>query len=276
MGELYRRKVVLDIIPITGMQRRIQDLRIQFKIEKTNESSTNKSEISIFNLSQETRSLFEAKGTRVHLSIGYLGLSPNKLVGSTSNVDLVFVGDITKIDQSLNPPDLITKIISGDGDNRHRNAKHTRGYPPNTKLLTALNNVSDDFGLSRKVFVDIPDITIAHGLALRGLCRNHMDTLTQPNGLEWSIQDDALQVIPVGGTTSENPILLNKDTGLIGSPKKGEKGKIEFTSLIQPGLKPGRKVQIQSDVLSGFFKIRKVIHDGDSQRGTFLSKCEAT
>lgn len=276
MGELYRRKVVLDIIPAVGTPKRIQDLRIQFKIEKSNEPSPNKSSISIYNLSEATRTLLEAKRTRIQLSIGYLGLNPDRLIGSTSNVDLVFVGDITKIDQDLTPPDVISKIESGDGDNRYRNARHTRGYPPNTKLSNVLRNVADDLGLPRSVFVGIPDITIANGLALVGNARNHLNILTKPNGLEWSIQDETLQVIPKTGTTSDRQILLTPETGLVGSPKKGEKGSIEFTCLIQPGLKPGRRVELRSGAISGIFKLRKVIHDGDSQRGPFLSKCEAT
>lgn len=274
MADLYLREVVLDIIPEQGTPRRLKDMKIQFKCAKTNTSSPNKAEISIYNLAQATRSLLEAKNTKVNLSFGYLGLNPNGFLNSSSTVDLVFVGDVTDLTQNIQPPDVITKIQCGDGDNRSRNARHNKGYPPNAKLDKILKDLGTSLGLAKSVFKDVPDITIANGFTSIGLVRDNLDVLTKSYGLEWSIQDDALQVIPEGAPTADKVILISSDSGLVGSPKKTKNG-IEFESLIQPSLKPGRQVQIKSNLINGVFKLRNVTHEGDSTSGSFLSKCEA-
>ena len=187
----------------------------------------------------------------------------------------MFVGDVVKTVQKIESPDIITTIEVADGDNKYRNARLEKGYPPNTKLNPVFDDLEKSIGLSRGVREGVPEKTYAHGLTLSGLSRDHLDVLTRSNGLEWSVQDETLQIIPEGQGTSESLILLSPDSGLIGSPNKTKKG-VEFISLIQPKLRPGRRVQVDSRLVKGIFKIRKVTHEGDSHEGDFLSKCEAT
>lgn len=99
--------------------------------------------------------------------------------------------------------------------------------------------------------------------------------MSKANALEWSIQDETLQIIPKTESSSNVIIELDSNTGLVGSPSKTAKG-VEFTSLIQPKIRPGVKVKIKSKILEGIFKVRKVTHDGDSHQGDFLTKCEGT
>lgn len=279
MGELYLRKVVLDIIPTSGTGKRIEDLRIKFKVEKTNESSPNDATIEIYNLSEATRSLLEGKKTKVRLSIGYLGLNAGGIagtgVGGSSSVETVFIGDVTKTTQKIESPDIITTVECADGDNRYRNARLEKGYPPNTNLTAVFDDLGNALGLGKGPQEGIPNKKFANGLTLSGLSRDHLSTLCKSNRLEWSIQDENLQIIPEGQGTTESVILLSSDSGLIGSPNKTDKG-MEFVSLIQPKLRPGRRVQVDSRILKGIFKLRKVTHEGDSHQGDFLSKCEST
>jgi len=279
VAELYLRKVILEIIPQSGSGKKIEDLRIRFKCEKTNESSPNNAEIEVFNLAESTRSTLEAKNTKVRLSIGYLGLNAAGFagtgIGGSSSVEVVFVGDVVKTTQKIETPDIITTLEVADGSNRFRNSRLEKGYPPNTKLNPVFDDLETSLGLGKGTRQGVPDKTYANGLSLSGPSREHLDVLTRSNGLEWSIQDETLQIIPAGQGTTESVILLASDSGLIGSPNKTAKG-VEFTSLIQPRLRPGRRVQIDSRALKGIFKIRKVEHAGDSHEGDFLSKCEAT
>lgn len=297
MGELYLRKVVLDVIPRSGTARRIEDLRIQFKIEKTNESTPNTAEIKIYNLSEETRGLFEAEKSKIRLSIGYLGLNPGGTAGlgfdSSSSVEVVVVGDITKVAHKkkkvtkeigqtdhvtrskVEGVDLITTVEVADGDNRYRNSRLDKGYPPNARLRDIFNDLATALGLGTGVFIGIPEKSYANGVALTGLARDSLNVLTKSNRLEWSIQDENLQIIPQGASTSDSAIVISSDTGMVGSPSKTSNG-VEFDSLIQPALRPGRRVEVDSRLVKGRFKVRKVTHEGDSQRGEFLSKCEAT
>lgn len=279
MGELYIRKVIVEIIPQNGTGKKIEDLRINFSCEKNSESAPNKCEIGIYNLSDSTRSLLEAKNTRVKLSIGYLGLKPNGIggsgVNSTSTVELVFIGNVKKITQDIQTPDIITKLELADGGNAYRNARLDKGYPPSTDLKLIIDDLITSTGLSKGSISGLPSgKKYANGYTVSGLSRDNLDTITKSNELEWSIQNEAIQIVKRGEATNDTLIVLTPDTGLIGSPNKTDKG-VEFISLLQPTLKPGRKVQLKSRFLEGTFKIRKVVDVGDSHQGDFLSKCEA-
>lgn len=279
MGELYLRKVVLEIFPANGASKKIEDLRIKFKCEKTNEGKPHKSKIEIFNLSEQTRSMLEAKNTRVRVAIGYLGLKPGGLagsgIGSTSSVETVLIGTITKVAHKTETADRITTVEVADGGNKYRNARLDKGYPPNVKLKDVIADLTEELGLPKGAQDGIPDKNYANGLSLSGPIRDHLNKLCQANGLEWSIQDETLQIIPTGKATSDSILEISPDSGLVGSPAKTDKG-VEFETLLQPTIRPGRRVKIKSRDVNGIFKVRRVDHEGDSHQGTFLSKCQAT
>lgn len=283
MSELYLRKVILDIVPERGEGKKIEDLRIRFRCEKTNESTPNDGKIEIFNLADNTRSMLEGKNTRVKLQIGYLGVPQRSsaglnVTGTTGNVELVFIGNVTKAVHKIEggeKPDIITTLEVADGGNKFRNARLDKGYPPNTTLQRVYDDLITELGLGKGSVKGIPDKTYANGLALSGLVRDHLNTLSRANKLEWSIQDETLQIIPQQEGATSTTIELDPDSGLIGSPSKTAKG-VEFNSLIQPKIRPGTMIKLTSKLVSGIFKVRKVVHEGDSHQGEFLSKCEAT
>lgn len=281
MGDLYLRKVIVDIIPPKGDPTRIEGLRVKFNCEKTNERNPNNSKIEIYNLSEKTRSLLEAKKTRIRLQIGYLGTPEKSTQGITTglkgNVAQIFIGDVKKVVHKIegDGTDIVTTIEVLDGGNRYRNARMDKGFPPGTNLKQVYNELLEELGLDKGSIKGIPDRKYSQGLTLSGLVRDHLDTLSKANELEWSIQDEALQIIPKADFSSNVMVELNTDSGLVGSPSKTDKG-VEFSSLIQPVLKPGIKVNIKSKIINGIFKLRKVVHAGDSHQGDFLSKCEAT
>jgi len=281
MADLYLRKVILDIIPATGQVTKIDGLRIKFTCEKTNEGNPNNSKIEIYNLSKDTKSLLEAKNTRVRLQIGYLGIPENTsqglVTGVNGNVAQIFVGNVKKVVHKIegDKGDIITTLEVQDGGNRYRNARLDKGFPPGTSLKQVYDELIDELGLDQGSVTGIPDRKYSQGLTLSGLVRDHLDTLSKANALEWSIQDETLQIIPKTEASSNVIIELDSNTGLVGSPSKTAKG-VEFTSLIQPKIRPGIKVKIKSKILEGIFKVRKVTHDGDSHQGDFLTKCEGT
>lgn len=282
MGELYLRNVVVDIYPPTGSGKRLEGLRVKFKCEKTLSGEPNKAEIEIYNIAEDTRNMLLNQKTRVRLAIGYLGFQPKGFLGTglggSSNVETVFIGNIKKFNSNKTPTrwegvDIITKIELADGGNAYRNARLDKGYPPGATLKMAIDDVSKALGLPKSAFSAIPDVQIAHGISLSGLAKDHLDTLTKPYGFEWSIQDETLQITQVKNTSGDATIVLTPQSGLVGSPNVTDKG-VEIKSLVQPQLRPGRRILVKSKIMTGIFKINKVTHEGDSHEGDFLSKCE--
>lgn len=284
MGELYLRKVVVDIYPPNSAGKRLEGLRVKFKCEKTLKGSPNKAEIEIYNIADDTRNMLLNQKTRVRLAIGYLGFQPDGFLGSgfgsSKNVETVFVGNICKFNSNNTPTqsegvDIITKVELADGGNAYRNARLDKGFPPGANLKMAIDDVAKALGLPKSAFSAIPNVKIAHGIALSGLAKDHLDILTKPYGLEWSIQDETLQITQVKNTSSDATIVLTPQSGLVGIPNVTDKG-VEIKSLVQPQLRPGRRILVESKAMTGIFKINKVTHEGDSHEGAFLSKCECT
>lgn len=265
MAELYLRKVELIIFPQVGESTKIDELRIKFKCEKTSEGKPNTATVEVFNLSGRTRSILEAKNTRVSLRIGYRDIS-----------EVVFIGNVNKCVHKRDKVDIVTSLEVEDGGNRYRNARLEKGYPPGVNVKDVFKDLTESLGLPAGSQEGLPDFKYSKGLALSGLVRDQMHKLAERFKLDWSIQDETLQIIPQDKPTSEENILIDSSSGLVGFPSKTDKG-VEFTSLIQTRLRPGRSAKLDSIDLKGVFKIRKVTHSGDSQRGEeFFSKVEAS
>lgn len=278
MGELYLRKVVLDIAGSSGGSTRIENLRINFTVKKTPRATPNDSQISIYNLSPQTRTLVESKNCSLVLSAGYLGLDQGGFLGtgfsSSKNVEVIFKGTVKKYEHVKEGTSLITKIEAADGHIAYISKTFDKGYPADTKLRLPFKDLSDAIGLPKGAQLEIPNENIANGLSLSGLIRDHLDMLCKRYNLEWSIQDEALQITQAGGFTTDGIVYLSDETGLIGSPAKTKDG-VEFSSLLQPTIRPGKQVSVKSKLINGTFTCRNVTHEGDSHQGDFLTKVEA-
>lgn len=264
MGRLYLRKLILTIIPSAGPNRIIDELRMTINAEKTNSSLFNTATIQIYNLSPETKGILEGSKTKVMLEAGY-----------EDTVERLFIGDVDKVVHKTEELDVVSTLEVQDGGNKFRNARLDKGYPPNSTLKSVIDDMAKEMGTDKGLILGVGDQKFGHGVSFSGLVRDHLDQLTKTNDLEWSIQDEVLQILPKLSASTEGVIILSSDTGLIKSPSKTDKG-VEFTSLLQPRLKPGRRVFVQSENMTGLFKVRKVTHKGDNHQGDFITECEAT
>jgi hypothetical protein len=263
MSQLYLRNVIVTIIPTTGQPKRISELRIKFKCKKNEESKPNTMELEIYNLSKNTRTNLEGKNTTIILEAGY-----------EDTTEVIFNGNVTKVIHSKEGPDIISKIELADGGNKYRNARISKGIPPGAKVKQVINELVLSMGLTQGPIIGVPNTQYANGITLQGLTKDRLDEVCKSHGLRWSIQDGAVQIVPENKTTLDTVVVMSPDTGLIGSPNKTKDG-VEFKSLLQPVLKPGKRVKIESLFINGIFKIANVGHSGDSKEGDFITECEA-
>ena len=91
---------------------------------------------------------------------------------------------------------------------------------------------------------------------------------------DWSVQDGAVQATQDGAPVPGLAILVSSSTGLIGNVVKRAEG-IEFTTLLNGEIKPGRLLSIDSFDVKGFFKTRKVTFQGDTHDGPWFANVEA-
>ena len=63
----------------------------------------------------------------------------------------------------------------------------------------------------------------------------------------------------------ERAIKLSPESGLVGTPQPAEKGELNVTALIQPGLVPGQRIVLESADYSGGYVIREAIFIGNTR-----------
>jgi hypothetical protein len=263
MSVLFDRRAVVTFGVRGQPGKRLEGLRVKFSIEKSDESYPNKASISIYNLNPSSRAEVEKKGLALVLSVGY-GLE----------LEDIFNGDIARPITVLEGPDYVTTFEVGDGEKAFQSSRVDVTYKEGTSMKDIFQGLATSLGQTIKDFSQIGPEKILNGLSLSGLSRSHLDELTAKSGLEWSIQDNALQVIKKGGSTNEQAVLLSPESGLIGIPKKKAEG-IEFSSLLMPSIRPGRKVMLQSKFISGVFRCEKVTHKGDTHENDWFTTVEA-
>jgi len=251
----------------------IQDLRVQFKIEKTTTKEPNRAMIQIYNLAESTRAKLQAKGTRILLQAGYEG-----------HLSQIFSGDSRTIDHVRDSADWITKIQTGDGERNYRFAQFVASFQPGTKIKDVARQVIDalkvDPGNATDRLSNIVDQYVS-GFAAHGKASTTLDSILAGLGLQWSIQDGRMQILAPGEATKQSAVLINQQSGMLGSPEHGTPevlggpGVLRVKSLLNPLVGAGRQIRVESRFLTGFFTVQKVTHDGDTHTGPWFTIAEA-
>lgn len=256
--------------------------RIKFSVDKQSETTPNKAKIGIYNLSQDTRNLFEKENVIVFLKAGYEG-----------SLSTIFFGDLNKGQHDSSGADIITNIECGDGELAIKNAIVNIGLKAGATNRQAISAAIEQLNLTRGFSEDIPLKTYLNGFTFSGRAEKLLTDLLKQVNLTWNIQDGELIIIGPSSVTTQDAVLITPSTGLIGSPTKTPQG-VEFSCLLNPAIRPGRAIKLESKQFQGAFgsqantasssligsgaivKCRRVVHEGDTHEGTWLSKVECT
>lgn len=248
--------------------QKITDNRIAFKVLKTDTPETNSLAISAYNLSPSTRALLETTENRVLLSCGY----------SDEVVYQVAVGNITFGKTEYMHPDVITSAECGDGLVSLRDSRSTLSYASSVPVKKVVEDIAKDMGLKVKGTNANLSGSYVSGWAYAGPSRMALQQVTDRFQLEWSVQSEEIQITDRRKPYTEDAILINQSTGMIGSPERldnvgknltGDKEEpgYKVIHLLLPQIEPGMKVSIESRDIEAYFRVKTVEHAGDT-RGT--------
>lgn len=249
-------------------------LRIRFDVDKNMVGSPNKTKIEIYNLSSETRSGIK-KGYIVQLQAGYNNL-----------IQTLFVGSVITVASTRTGADIITSLECGDGESAITNSTLNKSYPSGSTLAQILQDVgnalatvtqSQPQGIAAGIAVGIPNVVYNNGFTAHGACRDTLDILLKPQGMEWNIQNGNLNVIPIQSYNGNTAIVVSMATGMIGVPSENLNF-IQFNNLLNPNLIPGALIQLISTSnpsLNGYYKLRRSHIEGDTHDQKWQTACEA-
>jgi hypothetical protein len=261
-----------DFNTISAQTTEIVDMRVVFKVTKTLSKDPNSAEIKVYNLSDATRAGLAGKGAKVLLQAGY-----------DQTLAQVFLGDARFIESKREGVEWVTTFECGDGARSYQHARVSESFAGGVSVSDVVSKIGAATGLDVGNLSGVaPSLTgqYTQGYTAHGPAYKELEKVLKAAGYELSTQDGTLQVLAPGETTTEPVVILDSDSGLIGSPemgsaeKKGGKAVLSAKSLLQPFFRPGRRVRVKSRQYSGDFKAVKVEHEGDTAGGNWYSNLE--
>jgi len=269
---LFIRKAELIIGPkisesaVEPVDARVFKTRLNFSIEKDETGNANKCKISIYNISEDSKTFLEKDDLVVFLNAGF-----------GDGVSNIFFGDLQRFSEKRNGPDIITTIECGESEKILREAHIQISLGPGATNRQVVDAAIKKLNLSKGFQVEIPIVKYQNGFSFSGPVKKLMNEQMGAVKLNWSIQSGEMQILGEKETDEQIAIEITPNTGLIGMPTKTKDG-VEFTSLLNPGLRPGRAVRLESkrflDGSGANVKLTKTVFKGDTHEGQWLVKCE--
>lgn len=264
---------------IANTQVVVNDLRVTFHVQKSWLPQPNPAIVQIFNLAEDNRDYIDAHQCELSLYAGY-----------EDRWSLLFSGDVAKATTKRQDGDIVTEIEAGDGEFLLGRKTVSRSFSPGVTTGNVMDYLTTALGFATGQIKGFdPKQQYTNGFSFTGYVRDAMDILMGKQGLEWSVQDQKLYVLPEKTATDDEIIVLTPDTGLVGSPFKvrvlrQEQAKKQQGQLAESGcqimcnlesrLFPGRRFEVKSQFVSGTFKARQVIHKGDTHAAPWYTEVE--
>lgn len=281
--ELFGRVAEVVVAPIDGGAGiNVSGLRVVFRASQTSTSEPNSATVSVYNLSAYSRGRIKAKDQAVIVKAGY-----QDLVGQ------VCAGVIKRVEHRREGVDVVTELEIKDGGQDLLEPVFQRSYAANTsrrRIVQDIIGTMSNTATGRLNAAGISGSTPGK-LSFATTSKLALDRLARAWGFEWSVQDGVLQILDPDGTVEpeESAVILTPDTGLLGSPartaQEGARGAgtrvraqqegARFQSLLRPELRPGRYVLLESEFLSGAFKVQSTEHVGDTHGNDWKTDVEA-
>lgn len=262
------------IVTLQVGDRQWSDLRITFDVERTSRSKPNKAEIIIYGLSEESRLAISERETSVRLVAGYSGTAGQ-----------ILAGQLDAVQHERKGTDWQSQLFVADGRTAWR-AYTSTAWRSGTPWQDVVRSLATAMGLSIGPTALAAVTGSARGTyCCTGFAAREMDLLIADLGLQWSIQDGAVQIVAADKALSDGAILLSPESGLVGTPKqtdpkigrvgksktKSKRSAIELDALLLPEYKPGRLIQVQSRTVNGAYRIDSCKMKGDSHAGQLLA-----
>lgn len=230
-----------------------------FRVKKTLKPEPNTCELRVYNLADTTRHVLQASDrVMVRVEAGY-----------EDAVSQLFFGEVRSAQSSIQGPDIITEISSGDSEKEMQTARVSMSIGAGTSAVVVLQQIADALGVgignALVVASTLHSNFFGDGSALFGNAAVALSAFCASADLEWSIQDGNLQLLQRGTALETRGPMLSAGTGLIGSPAIDHKGIVTASALIQPGIIPGAYVGIESLAFSGVFRVLECEWVGDTR-----------
>lgn len=289
MTRLFGRKVEVECGNRTAINMApivfSSDFDIEFEYRR-NDSTTvvDTASVTIWNAGQKLGDLFQnlSKDTYIKIKGGY-----------EEREGTLFSGDVTQIDPIAEGPNTGWRIIVGDGAVAI-NTPIVKAYRPkmDTKrivddVLDAMKNAGAELAAGmKKLVTEATSGKTEDGLtAIRQSAGSALEKILGKVNLEPRVVNDEIYFVDKAtGELRDYSMNLSSTTGLIGSVKNSTRKEkdnkttegVTFQCLILPDIFPGRRVNIESRLVTGSFVVREVSARGNNRSGDWTMEVFAS
>lgn len=268
----------------------VPTLRVSFKVEKSDSKDPNRAVVEIYNLNKANRSVLKDGSALIAKAISLAKKTKTQPVwdwplvieaGYVGSKSQIFSGDVKFADSRKDSVDWVTTIEAEDAGNQLANARISKSLGPGSTMYQILNELAIALNVGSgnsllKFATQLSGLRVyKKGVVLHGKVSDLLDRYCTSAGFRWCVMDGQLQVLGKNESLLETVVILNSSTGLIGSPELGEEGTIKCTALMQGRIKPGKKLLVESEKVTGSFRTEKVIFEGDTWGENWYSQIEA-
>lgn len=264
---LYGRQVVCRLVQPTGEARELKGLRIRWSSKKSASKQPATCTIEIFNPAPETRSLVENRETLVEIWAGYSGQDPNGALNPTrvGIPRLVWRGNPIKygVKFESQPPDKVLTIETSDGANFNSNKRVKISFSTQTTPAQIIQEALRQTEVPYDPTAWPTTPVYPGGFTFTGRVSDLFTQIAATTENEWYIRDGAFVWAGFGSATAIG-VIVSPSTGLIGSPSPKDDGSVEMTVLLNPSIRVGSLLFVESSNTNGSYVVKSIEMNCDS------------
>ena len=263
MTLLYDRRIRVEVAGLT-----VEDLRITFEIEREADATQNKGTVSIFNLAPANEERIYKRSDEIRVNAGY-----------PETVALLYAGHVERVQRMRQQLARRTVIKLGDTVRRSGRENPRLGgvYSATLKGPVAIREIVRGIAAALELPLGpldtIPVDATWTNWAFSGPASAAMSAALRRVKCTWYEDNGKIRINrprPAGtgaDLQSDAPtIFLSPDNGLIDRPIETDEG-AEANMLLDPAVMVGCRIDLESDSLSGAWKVVALRHTGDNWRG---------
>jgi hypothetical protein len=262
-----------------GQSENERSIAIDFVANKTISKEPNVADITIYNLAQESLSIFQRNGV-LTLSAGYQNQNYIVMSGWSAETEIITqekgqTGIKIFVQDGLGAAgNLLTKIEFSSKSN-------------STKIVSSLVSFikRNMLGITIAPYSIATPVIYESSIALFGDAYDLLSNYLRDCAHFCFIENGILYIKARTGANSvlnEAAVIISENTGMIGAPKpikeldanNKEKRGCEFESILNPSIKLGKLAKVISKNINDVFRIESVTHAGNSLDGRWTTKAK--
>ena len=230
--------------------------------------------LTLFNLSPESRQLFESSKNIASLRVGHYDEGLKMLFRGRPDPRTLSVRKVRG--------DWTLDVVLRDGGRELDLSRLDVSFQTTTTGDQVVDEVIKATGLGRGE-IELGRIEFPNRFVFSGMAKHALDMLISASitqgaaARRWFVRDGNLYILAKGSTTNEGAVIYSADRGtLVGSPSATEDGGVQFQGVIvDTSLRPGRVVRLESRRFNGFYKTVQVEYSGSNFDQEFYSDIKA-